>query len=271
MPITLRQLVESLHPDNPERELLEEAIPDEEGLPNELTDTPIAEAGPGEASPEQQIRAGMLSAINVALDRADVKTLKGVLGALGISDSVSEVAADQLPGEPDEEEVVEEEIPDEDLEEEVVEEEAPDEDIEEEVVAEEEAEEQDEELVAEQEADEDEEEETGTVAESRQPSAKTVLECVRVLKTQSIEPTETLLLAMAALPNAKARKTFASELAESLAIESIPHAMRTPKSKATPKPKGKVAKTKTPDSDKKYAKHGSLAESIAAPPGNTMP
>jgi len=242
MPLTIRKVLESAPRNVPGYSLLKRCVFEMDEAPEEtpddpLADTVISEEAPGEMDPQQQVRMGLLAAVNKKLDEADTSQLKAVLKALGLSDSVSENVA----GPPPEELTAEEEGGD-------GEELAAEQEGEEEMAAEEEGE--DKPAAAEMGY-----EDNPVAEEEGEDKAEAAMECADLLAAAGIPTKRVLIESMVALPKAK-RKQFVSELAS-----SRPNPMGTPRSAAVkPQPKARPA---WEVAEEKYGKKGAfVAEQV---------
>ena len=90
--ITLKQLLEKADPKAPSKARLAKLLELDAGM----GDTPIEATEPiadNETAPEDQLKDGIMAAILAKLDDATPEQIQGVLAALGMADSISEVAA----------------------------------------------------------------------------------------------------------------------------------------------------------------------------------
>jgi hypothetical protein len=234
MTMTIRQVLEAAPKTVYGRATLFEAVTDDSGQMTAIADTPIDSPSIEEADPKEQIRQGMLAAINKSLSEADTVALRAVLKALNLSDSVAETVSGEV-ADPDA-------VPEEQLVEEVA---TPEEEpvvpvVKETAVA----------------PNPDDEEDEMRAAESQSP----VFQAMAILESAGAPLKRRFVEAVAALKDKRAKQELAAELAATVVESAVPAPMRTPRS-------GSVGAGKAVESAaKKFEQPGSLADFCAAPP-----
>jgi hypothetical protein len=234
MTMTIRQVLEAAPKTVYGRATLFEAVTDDSGQMTAIADTPIESPSIEEADPKEQIRQGMLAAINKSLSEADTVALRAVLKALNLSDSVSETVSGKV-ADPDAEPMPEEQL---------VEEVAKTEEEEPIVPA------------APAAPNPDDEEDEMRAAESQSP----VFQAMAILESAGAPLKRRFVEAVAAIKGNRAKQDLAAELAATVMESAVPAPMRTPRSGSGGS--GRAVESAA----KKFEKPGSLADFCAAPP-----
>jgi hypothetical protein len=263
---TIREILESAPEGTKGRMILKQVVEAMPAMGDLQVAVPEATAAGVDDSPENQIRTGLLAAVNTGLDKASPEQLRAVLKVLGLSDSLSETCAtkkpeimetkdeqnQQCPG--DGQAAVPAEAPAEAPAEPAAPTETPD--------AKGQAPAEGEQPAAPaapaEVPPEEEQKKKARVPESESSQAvNLVLECVSILTEQGLQPRVTILESMLALPTVERRRQYAAEMAEAAAPVTDTF---------LPRSQGTVRKAAEAAPAPEYTQKGSLAEAFRRVP-----